>query len=125
MTGRLTKKRYKYATVFVDQASKLSYVYLQKTASVEETLEAKWAFQQHSLDKGVIIRAYHANNGMFKANDWQNACMKEGQKLTFVGANAHFINGLAEKIKRDLQDLTRTSLIHASTKWEHCIMSNI
>ena len=28
MTGRLTKKRYKYATVFVNQASKLCYVYM-------------------------------------------------------------------------------------------------
>ena len=51
MTGKLTSKRYKYATIFVDQASKLGYVYLQKTATVEETLEAKQSFQQYSLDK--------------------------------------------------------------------------
>ena len=92
---------------------------------MEETLEAKQAYQQHSLDKGVIIRAYHADNGIFKANDWQNACMKEGQKLIFAGVNAHFTNGLAEKRIRDLQDLTRTLLIHASIKWKHCITANI
>ena len=44
MTGKLTKKRYTYATIFVDQASKLGYVYFQKTSTVEETLEAKAAF---------------------------------------------------------------------------------
>ena len=38
MTGFITNKRYKYATVFVDQATKLGYIYLQKTASAEETL---------------------------------------------------------------------------------------
>ena len=69
MTGILTTKRYKYVTVFVDQASKLGYVYLQKTATVEETLEAKKAFQQYSMDRGVTIKAYHTNN--VKANKWQ------------------------------------------------------
>lgn len=37
MTGFLTTKRYKYATVYVDQFSRLGFVYLQKTASAEET----------------------------------------------------------------------------------------
>ena len=116
MVGHLTTKRYKYATVFVDQASKLGYIYLQQTNSALEILEAKAAFQQHSLDRGVIIKAYHADNGIFKANDWQQACRNERQRLTFSGVNAHFTNGLAEKRIRDLQDLTRTELIYSATK---------
>ena len=69
MMGHLTTKRYKYTTVFVDQASRLGYIYLKNTNTDLETLEAKAAFQQHSLDKGVVIKLYHANNGVFKAND--------------------------------------------------------
>ena len=38
MTGFLTKKWYKYATAYVDQNLKLSYVYLRKTATADETL---------------------------------------------------------------------------------------
>ena len=34
--GILTKKRYKYATVFVDQYSRLSYLFIQNTATVQE-----------------------------------------------------------------------------------------
>ena len=68
MTGKLTTKRYKYATVFVDQASRLGYVYLQKTASAEETLLAKYAFERYAADRGVTIRAYHADNGVFRAH---------------------------------------------------------
>ena len=60
------------------------------------------------MDRVVIIKAYHADNGVFKANDWKQACFNERQKLTFAGVNAHFTNGLAEKRIRDLQDLTRT-----------------
>lgn len=39
MTGFLTTKRYKYATVYVDQFSRFGYVHLQKTATAEETVE--------------------------------------------------------------------------------------
>ena len=41
MTGFITKQQYRYATVYVDQYSGLSFVYLQRTASAAETLEAK------------------------------------------------------------------------------------
>ena len=46
MAGFLTRKRYKHATVFVDQASGFGYVHLQKSTSAEETLEAKAAFEK-------------------------------------------------------------------------------
>ena len=48
MVGFLTNQRYKYATVFVDQASRMGFVYLQKTCSAEETIEAKTDFEQYT-----------------------------------------------------------------------------
>ena len=68
MTGFLTTKRYKYATVYVDQFSRLGFVYLQKTASAEGTMEGKRAFEAYSKRHGVRIENYHADNGIFKAN---------------------------------------------------------
>jgi hypothetical protein len=41
MMGFLTMKRYKYMTVFVDQALHMSYIYLQKTATAAEMIKAK------------------------------------------------------------------------------------
>eukprot|EP00978_Attheya_sp_CCMP212_P038830 scaffold196406_cov35-Attheya_sp.AAC.1 len=61
MTGILTTKRYTYATVFVDQYSRFSYVHLQKTATAVETIEAKKAFERYAKDSGIMIRAYHAD----------------------------------------------------------------
>ena len=43
MTGFLTKKRYKYTTIFVDHYSGVGFVCLQQGASAEETLDAKQA----------------------------------------------------------------------------------
>ena len=74
MVGFLTKQHYKYATVFVDQASRMEFVYLQKTCLAEETIEAKRAFENHAANRGVMIQAYHADNGIFKAKKWMEEC---------------------------------------------------
>ena len=88
MTGTLTTKRYKHATVYVDHFSRLSFVYLQKTASAEETIKGKVAFEQYAKQHGVSIQAYHADNGVFRAHKWVDECRKQSQTLTFAGVNA-------------------------------------
>jgi hypothetical protein len=49
----LMKHRYTTATVFVDQYSRLSYVYLQYSISGEEALKAKQAFKAFVESHGV------------------------------------------------------------------------
>lgn len=63
LKGRLTKKRYRVATVFVDHHSDYSYVYLQQSTTSAETVLAKHAFEQHAKTFGVNILHYHADNG--------------------------------------------------------------
>ena len=77
------------------------------------------------LDRGVKVQTYHADNGVFRANKWRDACHKQGQALTSAGVNAHHTNGMAEKRIRNLQDFTRTQLIHATNKWATCITVNL
>jgi hypothetical protein len=48
MTGFLATRRYKYITIYVDQFSRLGFIYLQKTASAEETIEGKKAFDTYA-----------------------------------------------------------------------------
>ena len=55
LKGTLTKQCYKYATVFVDQYSRLSYVHLQRTIMSDETVQAKIAFERYSQERGVHI----------------------------------------------------------------------
>ena len=117
MVGFLTKQRYKYATVFVDQVSRMGFIYLQKTSSAEETIEAKRAFEKYAANRGVMIQAYHADNGIFKAKKWVEECHQQKQNLTFAGVNAHHQNGIAEQRISELQEMTRVMLIHASKRW--------
>jgi hypothetical protein len=84
MTGFRTKLRYTTATVYVDQATRLGYFHLQKSTSAEETLESKKAFESFARSHGISILQYHADNGIFKANAWMDACKAAHQTITFA-----------------------------------------
>ena len=105
LKGIPTKARYCAATVFVDHYSGLAFVYLQRTLSSEETVQAKHAFEAFASSHGVTIKHYHGDNGRFQDNAFRESILRAHQGLSFCGVNAHFQNGIAEKRIRDLQDL--------------------
>ena len=125
LKGRLTISRYKYATVFIDNYSRYKYVYLQRSLTSKETLNAKIAFEAHSRVQHVQILNYHADNGRFVDNDWVNDATAKGQTTTYCGVNAHWQNGIAEKGIRDLREHARTSLLHAMDKWPSAITTHL
>ncbi len=124
LTGKLTTKRYEYATVYADQASSLGFIYLQKTSTAKETHEGKVLFEKYAQDRGITIRKYHTDNGIFRANKWVQSCIKGGQTLSFTGVNAHHQNGVAEKRIRDLQEMARISLKFAKRRWPDAITAS-
>ena len=117
LRGFITKKRYNSATIFIDHASDLSYVYPQTSLTVEETIKAKKSFEAYASSKGVKIKHYHADNGRFADKKFVLEVEKEGQTLSFCAAHAHFQNGKAEKRIRDLQEQARKVLLHSISKW--------
>ena len=125
LKGTITQQRYKYATVFVDQFSKYTFVYLQKRITSQETVMAKQAFERSSEQRGVRITHYHADNGRFADNAFIQDCHANRQSLSYCGVNAHFQNGIAERRIRDLQERTRTSMLYAMNKWKKIVTINL
>ena len=125
MKGHPTRKRYNYATVFVDQYSKLSYVHMQVEQNSIETVEGKKAFEKFARRHGVTIRHYHADNGRFADNLFMADVARTGQTISFCGVNAHFQNGIAERRIRELQESTRTILLDAKSRWPTAISANL
>ena len=121
----LTTKRYQYTTVYVDQSSMLSYVNPKETASVEDTLEEKEAWEMYDRDKGVTIKSYHGNNGIFKAKKWVESCHRGVQGIDFAGLNAHNNNGMAEIRIRELKEPTCIMLIHFNRKLLKAVAENL
>ncbi len=117
LKGKLTNKRYKAASIFVDHFLRLRFVHLMQDLSSEESVKAKRAFEQFAAKHGVAIRHYHCNNGRFPNNAFKQACQESNQQLTFCGVNAHFQNGIAERAIRDLSDSARKQLLHVRQRW--------
>ena len=65
----MTKEQYICATIFLDHYSDLTFTYLQKSLSVQDTLKAKRAFEAFSRRHGVKIQHYHSDNGRFADKD--------------------------------------------------------
>ena len=97
----------------------LSYVHLQNSTTVEETIEAKRAFEAYARQYELVILHYHADNGRFADKQFIKHIDNEQQTISFCAANAHFQNGKAEKRIRDLQEQARTMLMHSMNKWPH------
>jgi hypothetical protein len=121
MKGKLTKRRYRCATIFVDHFSRLRFVHLQINDTSAETLGAKCAFETFAAKHGVRILHYHCNNERFQDNAFKQACHKAQQQLTFCGVNAHFQNGIAELSIRNLSERARKQLLHARACWPQAV----
>ena len=105
MKGRLTNKRYRYATVFVDQLLDLKYVHCMYEITSEETIYSKNFFEKHSEGFNLRVEHYQCNNRRFADNTFIHHFKGMGQGITYCAVNAHFQNGHAEKVIRDLQTM--------------------
>ena len=121
MSGKLTTQRYTCATIFVDQYSGFSYTWIQRSTSVEHTIQGKHAFERMAGHHGITIQHYHADNGVFRAREWVADCYKHKQSMSYAAVGAHHQNGVAERRIRVLQDMTRTLLLHAQERWPAAI----
>jgi hypothetical protein len=117
LKGKLTIKRYKCATVFVDHFNRLQFVHLKLNDKSSKTLAAKLAFEQYAAEYGVKILHYHCNNGRFHDNAFRQACHDARQQLTICRVNAHFQNVIAKQAIRDLLESARKQLLHARACW--------
>jgi hypothetical protein len=117
LKGKLTNKRYRAASMFVDHFPRLRFVHLMQDLSSEEMVNAKLAFERFAAEHGVKIKHYHCDNGRFADNAFKQSCEQSGQRLTFCGVNAHFQNGIAEHAIRDLSESARKQLLHTRQHW--------
>ena len=122
LKGKLTQQHYKYVTIFIDQFSGYTFMYLQKCLTSEETVMAKHAFECLAEQRGMKILHFHADNGQFTDNAFIADCNMQQQSLSYCGVNAHFQNSIVEHCIRDLQEQTRTSMLYAMNKWKRMIL---
>lgn len=123
--GKPTTTRYIGATVFVDHFTDFTYVHLMSEMNAEATVDAKRAFERVCAKHGVVVRHYHADNGLFDTQKFKLSVEQAGQSLTFCGVNAHHQNGKAERRIKDVTEGARTALLHAVHRWPKAIDASL
>ena len=96
-------KKYTGGTLFVDHASGLIYHQNQVSLRSGESIKGKNEFERFSLQNGVRIKAYRADNHPFNSVEFRQDFENKNQAISFSGVGAHHQNGVAE---RSIQTVT-------------------
>jgi hypothetical protein len=104
-------------TIFVDHATGHVFIYNQVSARAGETNIGKNKYERITLDSGVSVQTYHADNGIFATKAFKAQCDYKGQELEFRGVGAHHQNGVAERAIQTVSYPTRTMILHMSLHW--------
>ena len=117
LKGKLTKRRNRAATIFVDHFSRLWYVHLMTGITSEETVMVKKTLEHFAESHGVHIQHCHGDNGCFVDNAFKNDCKQNKWQITYCGVNSHFQNGISERAIRDIQEQAQKQLLHVRASW--------
>ena len=81
-----------------------------------DTIIAKRNFEQLMYDKGVSVKQYRSDSGVFSSSEFENEIKRENQTITYSGVGAQHQNGVAERSIRTVVERTFTMLIHAAMR---------
>ena len=79
--------------VFIDHASGYVIIKHQVAINATETVKAKLTFEREAQSQGLVIKGYHADNGIFNASEFMEDLFKEQKKIRFSGAGASHQTG--------------------------------
>ena len=74
---------------------------------------------------GFEVEEHHAGNGIFRENKWVAECARQGQRIMFIGVNAHHTNCKSERMVRSLSELSRLMMINAKKRRPSTISGNL
>ena len=92
--------------LIIDPTPLFLYTYLLEDFLLDETLNAKMAFEPIVATHDNKILHYYANNGRFANEGFIQACIVYNQTINFCSLNIYFYNKIAE---------SNISILQAST----------
>jgi transposase InsO family protein len=100
--------------LFVDHATGMISVYHQLSLGAADTIKSKLHFERNAFEDGVVIQAYHTDNGIFSSKEFLEQLVSKGQNIRFSGSGAAHQNGVAESGIRTMVGMARTMMLHAA-----------
>jgi hypothetical protein len=119
--GKPTTAKFHAASIYVDHASRYTFIKCHYSTGSQEAIEGKQRFEQLAATHGVKIKAYRADNGIMACQEYIHNVTLSQQTISYCGVNAHGQNGIAERSIRTVCDRARTMLLHAMDQWPDAI----
>ena len=113
-SGKNSKQKIFYVTVFVDSISKKVFVEFHNSTGAKEAIAAKHNMERDAYKSGVKIKSFRADNGIFKSEEFRLELKNNAQDITYCGVGAHHQNGIAERYIRTMVEKARTVLQNGS-----------
>lgn len=103
--------------LFVDHATGRIAVHHQVSLGAADTIKSKLLFERNAFDDGVVVQAYHTDNGVFSSKEFLAELVSKGQNIRFSGSGAAHQNGIAERGIRTVVGMARTMMLHAALRY--------
>jgi hypothetical protein len=91
-----TTARFTAALVYVDHASRYTFVKCHYTTSGMEAIEGKQRFEQLASSFSMKIKSYRADNGIMACQEYVHHVNQNQQTISYCGVNHHAQYGIAE-----------------------------
>ena len=102
--------------VFIDHASGYVIINNQVDINATENVKVKLTFEREAQSQGVVIKGYHADNGIFNASEFMEDLSKNHQQIRFSGAGESHQNGSAEHAINTVVTMAKTMLTNAALR---------
>jgi hypothetical protein len=116
---------YNYVSFWVDHATSFVYVTFHASKAATELARSKSEFEHFASRFNIWIKNIRADNGVYSAQLFRDACTKNQQNLTFCAVGAHWQNGIAERFIGTITQRARTILLHAMAKWPSVVLEDM
>ena len=113
----MTSSHFTGGTIFCDAASGFVHVAHQIGRTANETVQATIEFERSASKVGVMVQAYHLDNGTYKSHEFLKEIMSKGQGIKMSSVSAHHQNGAAKNAIKIVVTKAQTMILHAALCW--------
>ena len=83
--------------IFTDHASRYVSTGNQVNFSYGESIKSKLKYEIYTINCGVLVQAYHTENGFFTSKKFMELIIGQGNNIMFVGVGDSHHNGVSDK----------------------------
>lgn len=107
---------FKGGVIYVDHATGFVDVRHLISLNAAETIKSKLHYEKEAYHDGVMVQAYHTDNGVFTSREFLEELIKTEQKIRFSGSGAAHQNGVAERGILTVVTMARTMMLHSAMR---------